>query len=192
MEQRLKPGPGASRSPSTSWGCQLGMAFSPRARWTRPILSKGWKAAHKPGSVHRRRARGPGGGGDHLSGTAVTGGLERHWGNGTGTMANPCSAGRSPGLAPGRGLPSRHLSMPLVRSYRTLAPLPVRPADRGPQVAIGGVFLWHCPHGRPHRALPGRPGHRGARTFLNRPEHHRGRNLGNAPPIAITSATFQG
>jgi len=64
--------------------------------------------------------------------------------------------------------------MPLVRSYRTLAPLPVRPADRGPQVAIGGVFLWHCPHGRPHRALPGRPGHRGARTFLNRPEHHRG------------------
>ncbi len=41
---------------------------------------KRWKAAHKPGSVHRQRARGPGGGGDHLSGTAVTGGLERHWG----------------------------------------------------------------------------------------------------------------
>jgi len=59
--------------------------------------------------------------------------------------------------------------MPLVRSYRTLAPLPVRLADRNPQTAIGGVFLWHCPHGRPHRALPGRPGHQGARTFLNRP-----------------------
>ena len=41
---------------------------------------KRWKAAHKPGSVHRHRARGPCGGGDHLSGTAVTGGLERHWG----------------------------------------------------------------------------------------------------------------
>ena len=45
---------------------------------------KRWKAAHKPGSVHRHRARGPCGGGDHLSGTAVTGGLERHWGYGTG------------------------------------------------------------------------------------------------------------
>ena len=111
------------------------MSVSSRARWTRPIDGRGWKAAHKPGSVHRHRARGPGGGGDHLSGTAVTGGLERHWGYGTGKMANPCSAGRSPGLAPSRGLPSRHLSMPLVRSYRTLAPLPVqagepRPANR--------------------------------------------------------------
>jgi len=64
------------------------------------------------------------GGGDHLSGTAVTGGLERHWVKRNGMMASPCSAGRSPGLAPGRGLPSRHLSMPLVRSYRTFAPLP--------------------------------------------------------------------
>lgn len=52
--------------------------------------------------------------------------------------------------------------MPLVRSYRTLAPLPV------PRRAIGGVFLWHCPHGYPHWALPSKPGHWGARTFLNR------------------------
>jgi hypothetical protein len=52
--------------------------------------------------------------------------------------------------------------MPLVRSYRTLAPLPV------PRGAIGGVFLWHSPHGFPHWALPSRPGHWGARTFLNR------------------------
>jgi len=29
------------------------------------------------------------------------------------------------GLAPGWGLPSQHLSMLLVRSYRTFAPLPV-------------------------------------------------------------------
>jgi len=170
----------------------MGPRLASRARPHRINRNKRWKAAHKPGSVHRHRARGPGGGGDHLSGTAVTGGLERHWGNGTGTMANPCSAGRSPGLAPGRGLPSRHLSMPLVRSYRTLAPLPVRPAGRDPQTAIGGVFLWHCPHGRPHRALPGRPGHRGARTFLNRPEHFLGRSPSNPPPIAITSAAFQG
>jgi hypothetical protein len=82
--------------------------------------------------------------------------------------------------------------MPLVRSYRTLAPLPVRPADQGPQAAIGGVFLWHCPHGRPHRVLPGRPGHRGARTFLNRPKRTLAQRPGHAPPIAITSAAFQG
>tara|TARA_B100001758_G_scaffold4059_1_gene3214 strand:- start:5933 stop:6193 length:261 start_codon:yes stop_codon:yes gene_type:complete len=30
----------------------------------------------------------------------------------------------APRLAPGRGLPSQHLSMLLVRSYRTFAPLP--------------------------------------------------------------------
>ena len=154
---------------------------------------KRWKAAHKPGSVPTAPpgTRPVGRWGWIISlepplPTASSGAKV-----GTGQKANRCSAGRSPGLAPGRGLPSRHLSMPLVRSYRTLAPLPVRPADRGPQAAIGGVFLWHCPHGRPHRALPGRPGHRGARTFLNRPEHHRGRNPGSAPPIAITSATFQ-
>lgn len=33
--------------------------------------------------------------------------------------------------------------------------------------AIGGVFLWHYPHGHPHWALPSRPGHGGARTFLS-------------------------
>jgi hypothetical protein len=64
--------------------------------------------------------------------------------------------------------------MPLVRSYRTLAPLPVRRAE---PTAIGGVFLWHCPHGHPHWALPSRPGRSGARTFLNRhrldPEGHK-------------------
>ena len=66
--------------------------------------------------------------------------------------------------------------MLLVRSYRTLAPLP------DPQGAIGGVFLWHCPHGRPHWALPSKPGHWGARTFLNRQLQ--------AAPIATTSPAF--
>jgi hypothetical protein len=49
------------------------------------------------------------------------------------------------GLAPGRGLPSRHLSMPLVRSYRTLAPLPdppLRQAETGPSaVCFCGTVL---------------------------------------------------
>ena len=149
---------------------RLGMSVSSRARWTRPIDGRGWKAAHKPGSVHRRRARGPGGGGDHLSGTAVTGGLERLWGYGT---------GRWPTVVPR----AEALALLLAGVYRAgtsrcrwcaltapLHPYLCWPADRSPQAAIGGVFLWHCPHGRPHRALPGRPGHRGARTFLNRPD----------------------
>jgi len=51
--------------------------------------------------------------------------------------------------------------MLLVRSYRTFAPLPVS-AIR----SIGGMFLWHSPHGHPHWALPSKSGLSGARTFL--------------------------
>ncbi len=50
--------------------------------------------------------------------------------------------------------------MLLVRSYRTLAPLPVSFRS------IGGMFLWHFPHGHPHWALPSKFGLSGARTFL--------------------------
>ena len=57
--------------------------------------------------------------------------------------------------------------MLLVRSYRTFAPLPVLEAG-APYEAIGGVFLWHYPHGYPHWALPSKFDHMGARTFLNR------------------------
>ncbi len=53
--------------------------------------------------------------------------------------------------------------MLLVRSYRTLAPLPVS------QSSIGGMFLWHYPHGHPHWALPSKFGLSEARTFLGRP-----------------------
>ena len=55
--------------------------------------------------------------------------------------------------------------MLLVRSYRTFAPLPVHETKLQ---AIGGVFLWHYPHGHPHWALPSKFDHLGARTFLNR------------------------
>jgi len=34
--------------------------------------------------------------------------------------------------------------------------------------ALGGMFLWHYPHGFPHWELPSKPGHMGARTFLKR------------------------
>ena len=70
-----------------------------------------------------------------------------------------------PRLAPSRGLPSQHLSMLLVRSYRTFAPLPCMSGF--PHEAFGGVFLWHYPHGHPHWELPSKPGQIGARTFLN-------------------------
>ena len=41
--------------------------------------------------------------------------------------------------------------MPLVRSYRTISPLPcVRRRD-------GGLFLWHFPSGRPDQPLTGTP-----------------------------------
>ena len=50
-------------------------------------------------------------------------------------------------LAPGRGLPSQHLSMLLVRSYRTFAPLPVlfaglsHPYDGPTAVCFCGTIL---------------------------------------------------
>ena len=64
-------------------------------------------------------------------------------------------------LAPSRGLPSQHFSMLLVRSYHTLAPLPYLNV-------LGGMFLWHYPHGYPHWELPSKPDHMGARTFLKK------------------------
>lgn len=73
-------------------------------------------------------------------------------------MINLCSLC----LAPSWGLPSQCLSTLLVRSYRTFAPLPVKHLH----VSIGGMFLWHYPHGRPHWELPSKPDHSGARTFL--------------------------
>ncbi len=63
-------------------------------------------------------------------------------------------------LASNWGLPSQHLSVLLVRSYRTFAPLPKRIKS------LGGMFLWHYPHGHPHWALPSKSGLSGARTFL--------------------------
>ena len=123
-----------------------------------PDCSKWVKAGHKPGSVHAATEVGLQRVGGYLSGTAVSDGLERRIKR-NGADGQPSFLG----LAPSRGLPSQHLSMLLVRSYRTFAPLPV-PAEP----AIGGVFLWHSPHGHPHWALPSKPGHRGARTFLNR------------------------
>ena len=54
----------------------------------------------------------------------------------------------------------------LVRSYRTVAPLPVRPANRKPSAVSS---LWHCPAGRPDWVLPSTLPC-GVRTFLGRVE----------------------
>ena len=116
------------------------------------------KAGHKPGSVHSFFFRN--GMGNHLSGTNVTDSLKRLF------LEARSMASIAPRLAPSRGLPSQHLSMLLVRSYRTFAPLPCFLLGF-PHHALGGVFLWHYPHGHPHWELPSKPGQIGARTFLN-------------------------
>ena len=116
------------------------------------------KAGHKPGSVHSSY-------------------LEREWAIIYLGLTLPLASSGSlqgqglwpsiaPRLAPSRGLPSQHLSMLLVRSYRTFAPLPCLLGF--PHEAFGGVFLWHYPHGHPHWALPSKFDHLGARTFLKR------------------------
>ena len=69
-------------------------------------------------------------------------------------------------LAPNRGLPSQHLSMLLVRSYRTFAPLPNFIGNRRSPLSSGGMFLWHYPHDCSHWALPSKFDLSGARTFL--------------------------
>jgi len=79
--------------------------------------------------------------------------------NRSGQKTNPCSFS----LASNRGLPSQHLSMLLVRSYRTFAPLPVAHASMEP---IGGMFLWHYPHAHAHWWLASKFGLSEARTFL--------------------------
>ena len=66
-------------------------------------------------------------------------------------------------LAPNRGLPSQHLSMLLVRSYRTFAPLPVYFVKD-----TGGIFLWHYPRSHLHWELPSKSGLWGVRTFLKK------------------------
>ena len=40
--------------------------------------------------------------------------------------------------------------------------------EHGSKKVIGGVFLWHYPHGHPHWSLASKFDHLGARTFLNR------------------------
>ena len=52
----------------------------------------------------------------------------------------------------GRGLASRRVTATLVRSYRTVSPLPVRASRAGR--AIGGLSLCHFPAGFPGSALP--------------------------------------
>ena len=88
-----------------------------RRAWSTKL---GVKAGHKPGSVHATTEvvcrgwvaiyLGP------PLPTASSGAFKRNGANGQPSFL---------GLAPSRGLPSQHLSMLLVRSYRTFAPLPV-------------------------------------------------------------------
>ena len=85
------------------------------------------------------------------------------------------------GLAPSRGLPSQHLSMLLVRSYRTFAPLPV-PANRPSAVCFCGTLLTVTRTGRyPASLAIGEPGLSSTKRIGPK---------GNAALIAITSPAF--
>merc|ERR1719217_524754 len=126
---------------------------------------EGVKAGHKPGSVHspqRLVCRGwvaiylgpplP---------TASSGAFNRNGANGQPSFL---------GLAPSRGLPSQHLSMLLVRSYRTFAPLPV-PANRPSAVCFCGTLLTVTRTGRYPASLAIRePGLSSADTQRDRPQ----------------------
>ena len=113
----------------------------------------GVKAGHKPGSVHATTEVGLRRVGGYLSGTAVADGLERRIKR-NGADGQPSFLG----LAPSRGLPSQHLSMLLVRSYRTFAPLPV-PANRPSAVCFCGTLLTVTRTGRyPASLAIGEPG----------------------------------
>jgi len=129
------------------------------------------KAGHKPGSV----LAGPLGWEDESSDprrasgvticlgpplpTASSGALGSGQGRWPTVVPGPCS---QPGFTEPAPLDAAGALLP------HLCTLACAPGEANLTGAIGGVFLWHCPHGRPHWALPSRPGHWGARTFLNR------------------------
>ena len=131
----------------------------------------GVKAGRKPGSVLPSSGRGviiylgP------SSPAASSGSQSRNVEDGQPFVPRPCSQ-------PGFTEPAP------LDAAGALLPHPCTLACAG-EPAIGGVFLWHSPHGHPHWALPSKPGHRGARTFLNRIAA-----LGWTP-IAITSPAFK-
>ncbi len=111
--------------------------------------SKDCQTACKPGSVPPR------GGDGHSSGTSVAGRLARPTrATGAETRLPRETRGAPPlfGLAPGGVCPATAVAGGAVRPYRTVSPLPpVRHAGTG----LAVCFLWHCPWGRPRRALPG-------------------------------------
>ena len=93
--------------------------------------------------------------------TASSGAFKRNGANGQPSVL---------GLAPSRGLPSQHLSMLLVRSYRTFAPLPV-PANRPSAVCFCGTLLTVTRTGRYPASLAIRePGLSSADTQRDRPQ----------------------
>ena len=139
------------------------------------------KAGHKPGSVLL-----PLEGGGHLSGIAVADDLERRTkaerGRWPTVVPRPCS---QPGFTEPAPLDAAGALLPHLCTLACAG-----------EPAIGGVFLWHSPHGHPHWALPSKPGHWGARTFLS---HHckqrqlrSPRLLSNSKPRSLAILSFQG
>ena len=122
------------------------------------VLTVLLKAGHKPGSVHTSTEVGLQRVGGYLSGTAVADGLKRRIqterGQWPAVVPWPCS---QPGFTEPAPLDAAGALLPHLCTLACAG-----------EPAIGGVFLWHSPHGHPHWALPSKPGHQGARTFLSR------------------------
>ena len=98
-------------------------------------------------------------GGGHPSRPAVTRRLQRPTRESTGGPPSPCLALLPVGFTEPPGSPRA-----LVRSYRTVSPLPVRPANPAPSAVCS---LLHCPAGHPDWVLPSTVPC-GVRTFLGR------------------------
>jgi hypothetical protein len=164
-------------------------ACSRRSRRCVPSTTKQPKRSASCSTRRRRRQRTP----DHCSLLPVGGGESACKRDSVGALRRPvtihlcglpgrCSRGSGRAAQPsclallpeGFAEPRRSLAV-LVRSYRTVSPLPVA---RGP---IGGLSLLHCPSGRPDLArastvpcgVPTFLDRRTATTAVTRPTHRR-------------------
>ena len=115
--------------------------------------------------------------GGYLSGTDVAAGLERRVdaerGRWPASVPWPCS---QPGFTEPAPLDAAGALLPHLCTLTML------------NRALGGMFLWHYPHGFPYWELPSKPGHVGARTFLKRVLFcFQNKTLLRLPPLLLLS-----
>ena len=122
--------------------------------------------------------------GGHPSRPAVARRLQRPTRGSEGGPPSPCLALLRVGFAEPPGSPRA-----LVRSYRTVSPLPVPPLPEGTGRPSAVCSLWHFPAGHPDWALPSTLPC-GVRTFLGRVTAASPRWARTRPPGRLTTATM--